>query len=312
MKVLVALGGNALILPGQKGYVHEQMANIRRALTLLLPLFKEGHKVVLTHGNGPQVGQTLLRTELTRDVAYPLPLDFCNAQTQGEIGYLIVQALDEVLREAGVKRNSVALVTRVLVSKDDPAFRNPTKPVGSFMTEEEAKRKAREEGWVVKEDAGRGWRRVVPSPVPLDVLEKEAVKELFEKGFIVVTVGGGGIPVAMDENGNLIGVEAVIDKDLASSLVASLLNVDLFLILTQVPYVYLNFNKPDQVALKKVTLSEAKRYLEEGHFAEGSMKPKIKAVINFLERGGKRAAITSYDLALKALRGEDGTQFFPD
>ncbi len=312
MKVLVALGGNALILPGQRGYIHEQRENILRALRLLSPLFKEGHKVILTHGNGPQVGQTLLRTELTRDKTYPLTLDFCNAQTQGEIGYLILNALHQVLREEKVNRQGVAVITRVVVDINDPAFKNPTKPVGSFMTEEEAKEKAEKEGWVVKEDAGRGWRRVVPSPDPKDILEKDAIKDLFEGGYIVVAVGGGGIPVAFDSEGNLIGVEAVIDKDLASSLMASFLDVDLFLILTQVPYVYLNFNKPDQIALKRVTLSEAKRYLEEGHFAEGSMKPKIKAVIRFLQRGGRRAAITSYENALKALSGEGGTQFLPD
>ncbi len=312
MKVLVALGGNALILPGQRGYIHEQRENILRALRLLLPLFKEGHKVILTHGNGPQVGQTLLRTELTRDKTYPLTLDFCNAQTQGEIGYLILNALHQVLREEKVNRQGVAVITRVVVDINDPAFKNPTKPVGSFMTEEEAKEKAEKEGWVVKEDAGRGWRRVVPSPDPKDILEKDAIKDLFEAGYVVVAVGGGGIPVAFDSEGNLIGVEAVIDKDLASSLMASFLDVDLFLILTQVPYVYLNFNKPDQRALKRVTLSEAKKYLEEGHFAEGSMKPKIKAVIRFLQRGGRRAAITSYENALKALAGEGGTQFLPD
>jgi len=267
--------------------------------------------VVITHGNGPQVGFILLRSELASHVLHTVPLDSCGADTQGAIGYMIQQSLYNEFLKRGMRKQAVTVVTQVVVDKDDPAFQNPTKPIGPFYTEEEAKRLAAERGWVVKDDAGRGWRRVVPSPIPQEIVEQEAIKALIEQGFVVIGVGGGGIPVVRQEDGSLRGVEAVIDKDYASSLLASGIGADLFLISTAVEKVALNYGQPNQVWLDRMTVAEAKRYLAEGHFPPGSMGPKIEAIIQFLERGGKEAIITSPENIERALAGETGTRIVP-
>jgi carbamate kinase len=263
---------------------------------------------VITHGNGPQVGFILLRSELASDVLHTVPLDSCGADTQGALGYMIQQLLHNELFNRGVDTPVVSVVTQVVVAGDDPAFHNPSKPIGPFYDEAKAKLYAEEQGWAVVEDAGRGWRRVVPSPFPREIVELGAIKTLLQAGFVVIGVGGGGIPVVRDKEGNLRGREAVIDKDYASSLLASGIAADLFLITTAVEQVYLNYGQPDQKALDHMSVDEAKRYLGEGHFSPGSMGPKIKAVIQFLEQGGKQALITSPENLARALKGETGTR----
>ena len=253
------------------------------------------------------MGFILLRSELASKVIHAVPLDSCGADTQGAIGYMIQQALYNEFLRRGIQRQSTTLVTQVVVDRNDPAMQNPSKPIGSFYKEEEARAKMSKEGWIMVEDAGRGWRRVVPSPIPREIVERDAIDILIKSGFIVIAVGGGGIPVVRDDSGNLSGVEAVIDKDLASSLLASELNADLLLISTAVEKAALNFKKPNQIDLNRITLNEAKRYFEEGHFAKGSMGPKVKAVINYLERGGNAALITMPETIGKALKGETGT-----
>jgi len=271
--------------------------------------------VAIGHGNGPQVGFILRRSEIAAKVEgmHEVPLDVCGADTQGAIGYALQQTLQNWLYKRGIHKPVATVITQVLVDKDDPAFKNPTKPIGSFMDEEEAQRRAREMGWNVVEDAGRGWRRVVASPLPKEVVEFETVKTLIDAGVIVITVGGGGIPVIDVGEGEYRGVAAVIDKDYASSLLARKLNADLFLISTAVEKVALNFGKPDQKWVDRMTLSEAKKYLAEGiHFAKGSMAPKIQAIIWYLEAGGKHAIITNPENIGRALRGETGTHIVPD
>jgi carbamate kinase len=238
---------------------------------------------------------------------HTVPLDSCGADTQGAIGYMIQQALYNEFLRRGIQRHSATLVTQVIVDSSDPAMQNPSKPIGSFYKEEEARMKMSKEGWIMVEDAGRGWRRVVPSPIPREIVERDVIDTLIKSGFIVIAVGGGGIPVVRNESGSLSGVEAVIDKDLASSLLASELNADLLLISTAVEKAVLNFKKSDQIDLNRITLTEAKRYYEEGHFAKGSMGPKVKAIINYLERGGNAALITMPETIGKALKGETGT-----
>jgi carbamate kinase len=274
-------------------------------------MIEQGWDVVITHGNGPQVGFILLRSELASHVLHTVPLDSCGADTQGAIGYMIQQSLYNEFKKRGMKKQAATVVTQVVVGKDDPAFQNPSKPIGPFYEEEEAKELAAERGWVVKDDAGRGWRRVVPSPIPLEIVEKDAIKTLLDAGFVVIGVGGGGIPVVREEDGSLRGVEAVIDKDYASGLLASSIRADLFLISTAVDKVALNYGKPGQKWLDKMTLAEAKQYLAEGHFAPGSMGPKIRAIIKFLEEGGKEALITSPENIERALMGETGTRIVP-
>jgi carbamate kinase len=274
-------------------------------------MIEEGWDVVITHGNGPQVGFILLRSELARHVLHPVPLDSCGADTQGAIGYMLQQCLYNAFLKKGMKKQAVTVVTQVVVDRNDPAFQNPTKPIGPFMSKEEALKRKEEEGWDVMEDAGRGWRRVVPSPYPLEIVELDAIKSLVDQGFVVIAVGGGGIPVIRLDDGSLKGVEAVIDKDLASSLLAVGIKADLFLISTAVEKVALNYKKPNQVWLDRMTLEEAKRYYDEGHFPPGSMGPKIKAIISYLEQGGKEAIITSPENITRALRGETGTRIVP-
>lgn len=304
---VVAIGGNSLISDRQHEDVPSQVRAVKETCKHIADMIERGWNVVITHGNGPQVGFILRRNELAAHEVHSTPLDVIGADTQGAIGYLIAQALDNELRSRGIRRSVVPVVTQTLVDKDDPAFQHPCKGVGSFSTKEEAMEFARQ-GWTVSEDSGRGWRRMVASPKPLRIIEEDAIEQLIEAGFVVVGVGGGGIPVAEDENGRLQGVWAVIDKDRGSALLAANLQVDLFLISTAVEKVALNYNTPAQQWLDDITLSEARRYHAEGHFPPGSMGPKIEAIITYLEAcPNGRALITKPELIIDALDGKTGT-----
>lgn len=309
---VIAIGGNSLIKDEAHKSVPDQFAAVRETAVHIADMIAQGWNVIITHGNGPQVGFILLRSEYARNVIHTVPLDSCGADTQGAIGYMIQQALYNEFLRRGIQRQCVTVVTQVLVDKNDPAMHNPSKPVGSFYKEEEAKTKMVQEGWAMIEDAGRGWRRVVPSPQPQEIIERDAIEALIQSGFIVVAVGGGGIPVVQDEAGNLAGVEGVIDKDLASSLLATKLHADLLLISTAVEKVSLYYNKPNQLDLDIITLSEARRYYDEGHFARGSMGPKVRAIINYLEQAGRAALITTPEAIGRALSGQTGTWIRPD
>lgn len=312
---VVAIGGNSLIKDEQHKTVEDQYEAAKETTYHIADMIEAGWDVAIGHGNGPQVGFILRRSEIAAKVEgmHEVPLDVCGADTQGAIGYALQQTLQNWLYKRGIKKPVATVITQVLVDKDDPAFKNPTKPIGSFMDAEEAQRRAREMDWNVVEDAGRGWRRVVASPLPKEVVEFETVKTLIDAGVIVITVGGGGIPVIDVGDGEYRGVAAVIDKDYASSLLARMLKADLFLISTAVEKVALNFGKPDQKWIDRMTLSEAKQYLAEGtHFAKGSMAPKIQAIIWYLEAGGKEAIITNPENIGRALRGETGTHIVPD
>ncbi|GEM_PF-6660 len=311
MRIVVALGGNAFIRKGQKGTYEEQLENVKIAVKRIADLIEDGHEIIITHGNGPQVGALLLQNEIAKDVVPPLPLDVLNAETQGRLGYMIQQSLQNELRRRGINKIVSTIVTQVVVDPNDPAFQNPTKFVGPAYTEEEAKRLMKEKGRIMKLDVGRGRRRVVPSPDPKRVVEIESVKKLLDAGIIPITVGGGGIPVIETEDG-LKGVEAVIDKDLASERVAEAVNADMLMILTAVEKVYLNFNTPEQKPLDRMTVSEAEKYYKEGHFPPGNMGPKILAAIRFVKATGKPAVITSLDKAKEALEGKTGTRIVPD
>jgi carbamate kinase len=292
---VVALGGNALLRGNELGTIQQQEKNTYDTFIHLLKLFKHGYELVITHGNGPQVGNIMLRNEAGyREYKIPqMPLDICVADSQGGIGYMIERQVKNILREYKIRKNVVTIITQVLVDKNDPAFIEPTKPVGGFYLKEEAELLARAGGLIFKEDPRkRGWRRVVPSPDPVDILNKKVIRDLVKRGNIVIAAGGGGVPVYRDENKNLLGVEAVIDKDLASSLLAVEINAEAFFILTDVPNVYLNFQKPNQIKLEKITVKEAEEYLAAGQFADGSMGPKILAAIQFVKKGGKETIIT--------------------
>ena len=309
---VVAIGGNSLIVDKSHMTVQDQYMAAHETCVHIADMIEQGWTVAISHGNGPQVGFILRRSELARSELHEVPLDACDADTQGSIGYSIQQNLHNEFLRRGLDKCAATVVTQVEVDPDDPAFANPTKPIGAFMAAEDAERRSREEGWRVVEDAGRGWRRVVPSPKPVRIVEEGAIRNLLDAGIIVVAGGGGGIPVVADGEGNLHGTAAVIDKDYTSSLLARRINADLFLIATAVEKVCLNFCKPDEKPIDTMTLEEAKRYLESGsHFAEGSMAPKIRAIIEFLESGGKRAIITDPPSIAKALRGEAGTHFTP-
>ena len=306
--VVVALGGNAILQPGQKGTFDEQMKNVHVTCEQLVQMVESGqYRVVVTHGNGPQVGNLLLQNEAGKEVAAPVPLFVCGAESQGMIGLMIQQNLANLLAEKGKDDVSVAtVVTQVVVDKNDQAFTNPTKPVGPFYSEADAKALESEKGYNVREDAGRGWRRVVPSPNPIEIFEKAAIRQLVDARAIVIASGGGGIPV-VKENGKLQGVDAVIDKDLAGERLAVDVGASIFMILTDVDSVRLNYKTPDEKALSQMTVSEAKQYAEEGHFAKGSMEPKVRAAVRFVESGGEKAIITSLDKAFDALSGNAGT-----
>ncbi len=306
----IAIGGNSLILDPKHPEVSHQWEAVRETCGHIASMIADGWNVIITHGNGPQVGYILRRSELAAHEVHTVPLDLIGADTQGSIGYMVQQSLDNTLRRMGINRTIVTVITQTRVDPDDPAFKNPTKPIGGFMTEEEARR-YEAEGWNVIEDAGRGWRRVVASPKPLAIQEINAIRALVLNDYIVIAVGGGGIPVKRDEQGDLRGTYAVIDKDRASSLLAQTLRADLFIISTGVEKVALNFNKPDQRFLDQMTLAEAQRYLAEGHFAPGSMLPKIEAAIEFVRMGGPQAIITDPPNLARALRGETGTRIIP-
>lgn len=304
---VVAVGGNSLIQDKHHTEVSYQWAAVRETVTHVASMIERGWNVVLTHGNGPQVGFILRRNELAAHEVHTTPLDLISADTQGAIGYMLQQALDNEFSRRNLARRAITIVTQVLVDRDDPAFASPSKPIGGFL-EEAAARRFEAEGWPIVEDAGRGWRRVIASPEPKEILEEDAIRMAVERGWIVIAVGGGGIPVVRDENGELRGVPAVIDKDRASSLLAQRLHADLFVISTGVEQVAIHFNTPNQRNLDSMTVTEAKRYMAEGHFAAGSMKPKIEACIAFLEGGGREALITSPENIERALEGETGTR----
>ncbi len=305
--VVLAIGGNSLIRDEAHKTVPDQWDLTRQTCKHIASLVEAGMRVVVTHGNGPQVGFIVRRSELALHELHPVPLDSCDADTQGAIGYMIQQAMDNELRRRKLAKTSVTVVTQVEVDPNSPAFQKPTKPIGSFMDEATAKARAAKEGWTIVEDSGRGFRRVVPSPEPLVILELDAIKTLIEAGFVVCAVGGGGIPVVKLPNGDYKGAEAVIDKDFATSLLAAQLGADLFVISTAVEKVCLDYKKPTERQLDRLTVAEAKRHLADGQFGKGSMAPKIEAVIRFLESGGKRAIITSPDRLEEAVLGAGGT-----
>lgn len=307
-KIVVALGGNALQEAGKPATAEAQLEVVEKTAEHIADIIGEGYEVVVAHGNGPQVGRLVLQNEYANDITPAMPFDVCGAMSQGMIGYHIQQGLSKVLRHRGSKAQVATVVTQVVVDQNDPKFQNPSKPIGPFYKEDEAKAIAAEKGYVMKEDAGRGWRRVVASPVPVEIVELDAVKCLVDNGFVVVSVGGGGIPVIRKENGDLEGTAAVIDKDLASEKLAEDLNADALVILTAVEKVSINYNKPDQKDLSTLTVAEAKQYMAEGHFAPGSMLPKIEAAVKFVEsKPGRRSIITSLDKAVEALEGKAGT-----
>ena len=311
---VVAIGGNSLISDKAHQTVEDQYHAAKETTYHIADMIEQGWDIAIGHGNGPQVGFILRRSEIAHKIEgmHEVPLDVCGADSQGAIGYALQQNLQNELYQRGIKKKVVTVITQVLVDKDDQAFKNPTKPIGSFMDEPEAKRREAEQNWSVVEDAGRGWRRVVASPKPKEIVELETVQTLLERGIITITVGGGGIPVIDPGDGNYEGVAAVIDKDFASSLLAQKIKAELFVISTAVEKVALNFGKPDQKWIDKMTLAEAKAYLDEGiHFAKGSMAPKIQAIIWFLENGGKQALITNPENIGRALKGETGTWIVP-
>lgn len=310
-RIVVALGGNALQADPKDISAEAQLRTTRHTARAIVDLIEDGHEVIIAHGNGPQVGQIVATYEAaaSQDPSKPvMPFPECGAMSQGYIGYHLQQALREEMIRRGLKKSVAAIVTQVVVDENDPGFENPTKPVGSFFTEEQAKKLINEKGYVMKEDAGRGWRRVIASPMPKAVVEEEIVRTLVSAGHVVITVGGGGVPVIEKEDGGLNGVAAVIDKDLASERIAELLDADELVILTAVEKVALNFNKPEQRNLSSMTIEEAKKYMEEGHFAPGSMLPKVKAAVMFVEsKKGRKAIITSLEKARDALSGKAGT-----
>jgi carbamate kinase len=310
---VVAIGGNSLIKDSKHQTVEDQYQAAEETSAHIAAMIRQGWDVAITHGNGPQVGFILRRSELARHELHEVPLDVCGADSQGAIGYALQQNLHNHFRRLGIRKEAATVVTQVEVAGDDPAFANPSKPIGSYMDEAAAKKRRDDEGWAVTEDAGRGWRRVVASPLPKRIVEQAAVLTLIRAGFVVITVGGGGIPVVADGQGNLRGVAAVIDKDYASSLLANAIGADLFLISTAVERVAINFGKPSQEWLSHLTLAQAKRYLAEGgHFAKGSMAPKIQAIVWYLEQGGMEALITNPENLERALAGETGTRFTKD
>ena len=311
-RVVVAIGGNSLISDKDHQTVEDQYIAAGKNDQHIAELVADGWDVAISHGNGPQVGFILRRSELARHELHELPLDVCGADTQGAIGYALQQNLVNDFRRMGIDRSVATIVTQVEVSADDPAMASPSKPIGSFFDEADAAVRKEQDGWDMVEDAGRGWRRVVASPKPMRIVELDVVRQLIDAGVIVITVGGGGIPVVSDENGDLHGVAAVIDKDLASALLASNIDADLLLISTAVEKVALRFGTPEQEWVDRLTVQEVNDYLAEGgHFAEGSMAPKMRAVAQFIEAGGKEALITNPENIGRAIAGETGTRIVP-
>jgi carbamate kinase len=307
--ILIAVGGNSLIRAGEKGTVVEQMANARRTAAAIIGLIRAGHRLVITHGNGPQVGAQLLRSERASDQVPGQTLDVCGAASQGEIGYLLVQALRRELAAAKIRIPVVSVITQTVVSASDPAMQHPTKPIGPFYSRADAEEKKRLFGWTIVEDAARGYRRVVPSPEPVEIVELDVIRELLSAGVLVVACGGGGIPVVR-ANGGFEGVEAVIDKDRASALLASELRMEIFAISTDTEYVYLDYKRPTQRALTAVAAEELAVYQRAGHFPPGNMGPKVESALRFLHAGGREVMITSYEHLCDAVEGKAGTRIF--
>jgi carbamate kinase len=305
MRLTIALGGNAILKPGQKGTAAEQLANVYQSCQQIGELAASGHEIVITHGNGPQVGNILLQ-QAAADKIPALPLDFCGAQTQGLIGYMIQNSLLNVFKDKKINIHSTSVVTQVLVDEDDPAFEKPSKPVGPFFDQKHAQKQEKEKGESWVEDSGRGWRRVVASPQPIKIMEKELINDLIENKRIVIAAGGGGIPVVEKENG-LKGVEAVIDKDRAGCILAQNTNSDFFLILTDVDNVMINYGTAEEKALREVSISEIEKHLADGQFGQGSMEPKVESAVKFVRDGGKKAVITSLHKVTKAVKGQAGT-----
>lgn len=304
-KAVIAIGGNALIKEDQEGTIYEQFANTREIMKYIVKIIKEGWDVVITHGNGPQVGAILLQNEIAHGLTPPMPLGICVAESEGLIGYMIQQCLSNALEKEKIDKKVITLITQVLVDEDDPSFKNPTKPIGPYYPDEEVE-ELKKEGYKIKKQT-HGWRIVVPSPDPKSIVEGEVIKKMLEDDIIIIASGGGGMPVIEKEGWGLDGLEAVIDKDLASERLAEAIDADLLLILTNVEKVYLNYGKQTQKPLDKVSLKDIKKYYSEGHFSEGSMGPKILAAIRFLESGGKKVIISHVDKGWEAFKGETGT-----
>lgn len=308
--VLVAMGGHAFMHKGERGTIEDHVRNADRIAGLLMTLVERDYYLVITHGNGPQVGDLLIQQEQCRDLVPAMPLDMLVAMTEGSLGYILQQALLNQLRQKDKKRYVVTVITQVVVEEADPAFKNPNKPIGPFLTREDAEQRRKTWGWEVREDAaGRGWRRVVPSPRPTRVIQRHMIRDAARAGHIVVACGGGGVPIHVDADDRFVGVEAVVDKDLTSSVLAANIGAELMIILTAVPQVYADFGKPSQRALGAVTLEEVERLNDEGQFPPGSMGPKIEAVIHFLRHGGKRVVVTDPDSLPQAIEGRAGTHF---
>ena len=308
-RAVIALGGNALIKPHQKGTIYEQFANTREISKILTKIIREGWDIVLTHGNGPQVGSILIQNEIAKDITPPMPLGICVAESQGLIGYMIQQCLHNALRKEGIEKPVVTIITQVYVNKDDPAFKNPTKPIGPHYSEKRALELLRQGYPLIKEK--EGWRILAPSPDPLGIVEADIIKKMIDERIVVIAAGGGGLPVIEKENWGLDGLEAVVDKDLSAERLAEAINADLLFILTDVEKVYLNYGTKKQQPLDTVKLDEIKKYYTQGHFPPGSMGPKVLAAIRFLENGGKKVIISHIEKAWEALKEKTGTHIIP-
>jgi carbamate kinase len=308
-KILVALGGNALLRAKEKGTAQEQLNHIHETCRHLVRIIQGGYTMAITHGNGPQVGNILLQNELSKQALPPMPLDVCVTESQGMIGYMIQRSMDNQLRSAGLDIPVVAIFTQTLVDGKDPAFENPTKPIGPHYPRGDADKLRKEKGWSMVEEGDKGFRRVVPSPEPLEIIEAKAIGEIADAGIITIAAGGGGVPVIRERDGSLKGVEAVIDKDHTAAILARIIACDILLILTDVDKVYLNYRAPDERSLDVLTISEAKSYMSQGQFEPGSMLPKVESAVRFVEAGGQRAIITSLEMSNKSLDGKAGTTF---
>jgi len=305
---VVAFGGNALMGEDGNSSYAEQMIKTDIMCNKLLSLFDMGYRILITHGNGPQVGNFLMQQESSAENVPPMPLDVCNAMTQGQIGYMIEQRLRNIFTANNINKPIIVFITQVVVSKDDPAFNNPTKFIGPFFDKENSEKLIRDKGWLMREDSGRGYRRIVASPKPVDIIEKEEIADMADKDYVVIACGGGGIPIIRDDDGWFKGVPAVIDKDFAAEMIGNYIGAELLLLITPVEKVAINFGTPEQKSLSTITLEEAEQYYNEGHFPPGSMGPKIQAAIQFLRSGGKKAIITSLDYIESAIKGQAGTQ----
>ena len=306
--ILIALGGNALIKPGQIGTAKQQQENAENASKEIVTLLKAGYRLLITHGNGPQVGDILLKNEAAKDKLPPMPLDVCGAESQGMLGYILQQSLDNEARKAGLKIATASIISQTIVGRNDTAFDKPSKPVGPFYSRKEALQLQKTKSWKMIFENGRGYRRVVPSPEPIEIVEVPVIRTLFDAGVLTIQSGGGGIPVIKKGRGNLVGIDAVIDKDLSAALLASTLKLDLLMILTDVEKVALHFGKSNQMDLDFMNLKQCDKYMKAGEFASGSMRPKIQAAMNFVGSGGKEVIITSLEKAIEALNGKTGTR----